>query len=87
MAPLQFGSVIVIDDEDTEAHDDLIILDHGTLRLLSHIRSMFMSLISVHYNSSSSWLQLFYEQLKMRQNLKPELHGFLGILWQFLDAG
>jgi hypothetical protein len=42
---------------------------------------MFMSLISVHYNSSSSWLQLFYEQLKMRQNLKLELHGFLGILW------
>ncbi len=64
MAPLQFGSVIVIDDEDIETNDDLIILGHGTLRLLSHIRSMFMSLISVQYNSSSNWLQLFYEQLK-----------------------
>jgi hypothetical protein len=43
MAPLHFGSVIVIDDEDIESNDDLIILDHGTLRLLSHFRSMFPS--------------------------------------------
>jgi hypothetical protein len=32
MALLQSGSVIVIDDEDLELNDDLIILDHGTLR-------------------------------------------------------
>jgi hypothetical protein len=53
MAPLQFGSVIVIDDEDIELNDDLIILDRGTLRLLSYIRSMFTSLTTVHYDSSS----------------------------------
>lgn len=70
MALLQSGSVIVIDDEDLELNDDLIILDHGTLRLLSHILSMFTSLIRIHYNSSSNWVQLFCEQLRMCQNFK-----------------
>ncbi len=58
MAPLQIGSVMVIDDENIEVNDDLIIFDEGTLcfRISLYVQLFVRAFMHFLESYGSSWM-------------------------------